>query len=123
MAPKAPAPVPGGSLSAMIVSIIRFRVFPDKEPILPMVWGGQKGMLNDVPGFVHAQLLKDLAEEHSYIIQTVWETEDALTAWKTAAQERGGEHMQRMLRGESVMVDPPYEVRHFEVLLRSDDPD
>lgn len=107
----------------MITSLIRFRVFPDKEQILPMVWGTQKGMLNDVPGALHAQLLKDLSEEHSYVIQTVWESEAALEAWKAEAQARGGEHMARMLRGESVMVDPPYEVRHYEILHRSDDPD
>ena len=107
----------------MITSLIRFRVFPEKEQILPMVWGAQKGMLNEVAGFVHAQLLKDLSTEHSYIIQTVWESEEALTNWKSEARERAGEHMQRMLKGESVMVNPPYEVTHYEVLHRSDDPE
>ena len=107
----------------MITSLIRFKVFPEKDQMVPMVWGAQKTMLNETPGFIHAQLLKDLSAEHSYVIQTTWETEDALTAWKTEASERSGEHMARMLRGESVMVDPPYEVVHYEVLHRSDDPD
>lgn len=113
---------PGEGDRIVITSLIRFKVFPEKEQILPMVWGAQKGMLNDVAGFVHAQLLKDLSAEHSYIIQTTWETEAALLAWKTEARERSGEHMARMLKGESVMVDPPYDVVHYEVLHRSDDP-
>lgn len=107
----------------MISSIIRFRVFPEKEGVLPMVWGAQKRMLNEEPGFVHAQLLKDLSAEHSYVIQTIWESVEALERWKTEAKERGGEHMARMLRGESVMVEPPYEVVRYEILARSDDPE
>jgi len=107
----------------MITSIIRFTVFPDKERVLPMVWGAQKRMLNEAPGFVHAQLAKDLTKANSYIIQTHWESLDALEAWKAEASARGGEHMQRMLRGESVMVNPPYEVTRYDVLYRSDDPE
>ena len=107
----------------MITSLIRFEVFPEKDPMVGMIWGGQKRMLNDQPGFVHAQLLKDRTRDNAYVIQTTWETEEALDTWKAAASEQSGEHMARMLRGESVMVKPPYEVLRYEVLHRSDDPE
>lgn len=107
----------------MITSMIRFEVFPEKDPMVAMIWGGQKRMLNESPGFIHAQLLKDQSRDNAYVIQTTWETEEALDAWKTDARDRGGEHMARMLRGESVMVKPPYEVVRYEILHRSDDPE
>jgi heme-degrading monooxygenase HmoA len=104
--------------AGQIVSEIRFRVFEGKEDMLPKIWGGQRNMLEGVEGALGAELRKGPGERE-FLIVTRWENLEALEAWKEAAREKGGKHMARMLRGESRMVEPPYEVTRWEVLVSS----
>lgn len=87
--------------------------------ILEKVWPSQRNMLKDTKGFISARLMRSNEDKRIFIIETVWENEDSLNAWKTAAREKGGEHIERMLKGESKMVEPPYTVERYSVISES----
>ncbi len=100
------------------VSMIRFRVFAEKAEVLPKVWTAQRNMLAGNPGFLEAELLRGEAPDE-FVIMTRWETPGHLETWKANAREQGGKHMAAMLRGESTMVSPPYEVVRYQVIASS----
>ena len=100
------------------VSQIRFRVFPEKAEVLPRIWAAQRNMAAASPGFLSAELLRGPGE-HEFMIVTRWQSAADLDRWKEAAREKGGKHMAAMLRGESKMVEPPYQVSRWEVLVSS----
>lgn len=105
-------------VEGQIVSQIRFRVFAGKEDLLPRIWGSQRNMLEGTPGFLEAELRRGPGERE-FLIVTRWEDEASLDAWKEKAREKGGKHMAAMLRGESKMVEPPYEVTRWSTLVAS----
>lgn len=72
------------------VSLIDINVFEDKVDVLPKVFGMQKNMLQGVPGFVSAALLKG-PNPQQFGIFTQWESVQALEDWKKQASEKGGE--------------------------------
>lgn len=100
------------------VSLIRFRVFSEKAEVLPRIWAAQRNMLAGQPGFLSAELLSGPGDSE-FLIMTRWESAADLDRWKEAAREKGGKHMAAMLRGESKMVEPPYEVSRWEVQVSS----
>jgi heme-degrading monooxygenase HmoA len=100
------------------VSQIRFQVFEGKQHILPKIWASQRNMAIGTEGFIDAELRKGPGERE-FLIVTRWENEEALNAWKEKAREKGGKHMAAMLRGESKMVEPPYEVTRWTTLVAS----
>lgn len=103
----------------MVVSIIRFKVKKMKGFILKKVWPAQRNMLKETEGFVSARLMQSNTEPRLYIIETLWESEEALEKWKKTAREKGGERMERMLRGETKMVELPYTVERYTVISES----
>lgn len=103
----------------MIMSVVELKVKPLKSLIMQQVWGAQKNLLQNVPGFVSAELFEVQEQERTYAIVTRWESLESLERWRLAAREQGGEHLERMLRGESRIVEPPYRVSRMELLTAS----
>ncbi len=101
------------------VSLIDINVFEEKVDVLPKIFGMQKNMLQGVPGFVSAALLKG-PNPQQFGIFTQWESVQDLEEWKKQAAEKGGKHMQAMLRGESKVVQPPYTSTRWDVVVASD---
>lgn len=103
----------------MFIAMNRFRVLPGFEEAFEAQWANRRGRLAEVPGYVEFHMLKGpKAEDHTlYASHTVWENQDAFTAWTRSEQfrdahARAGESKVQYLSG------PHFE--GFDVILHED---
>lgn len=90
----------------MYIAMNNFRVNPDKSAEFEDAWRKRESYLADVPGFVSFHLLRGPNEEGTqwYASHTVWENEQAFTAWTQSEAFRKA-HAQARLT--DVMQGPP----------------
>lgn len=83
----------------MYLTMNRFRVKPGQEAAFEAVWTNRDSHLKEVPGFVSFHLFKGTLrpEYHLYASHTLWDSEEAFTAWTRSdafrsAHRGAGEH-------------------------------
>ena len=76
----------------MYVAMNRFKVAAGSEEVFESIWKGRDSRLAELAGFISFHLLKGktFAEEGYtlYASHTVWENEEAFTAWTKSEQFR-----------------------------------
>lgn len=103
----------------MYIAMNRFRVLPGFEEAFEAQWRSRHGRLAELPGYIEFHMLKGpKAEDHTlYASHTVWESQEAFTAWTKSEQfrsahARAGESKVQYLSG------PHFE--GFDVIIHED---
>lgn len=67
----------------MYIAMNRFKIAPGSEEAFEKVWETRDSQLDGVPGFKDFKLLRGPSyEDHTlYASHSVWDSEDAFTAW------------------------------------------
>lgn len=103
----------------MYIAMNRFRVVPSHEEAFEAMWRDRQGRLSEVPGYVEFHMLKGpKAEDHTlYASHTVWESQEAFTAWTKSEQFRAA-HANAGQSKVQYLSGPHFE--GFEVIIHED---
>lgn len=97
----------------------RFKITPGHEDAFEEVWRTRDSHLKDVPGFKQFKLLRGPAgEEHTlFASHSIWESEDAFTAWTKSEAFRAA-HANAGDNRDMYLGHPQFE--GFEVVIDHD---
>jgi len=100
----------------MFIAMNRFRIALGSEEVFEELWRRRDSYLEEVPGFRTFQLLKGPADEEAvlYASHTVWESQEAFSAWTESEHFRKAHAQARAPQG-TYLGHPQFE--GFEVVL------
>ena len=103
----------------MYIAMNRFKITPGHEDAFEEVWRTRDSHLKDVPGFKQFKLLRGPAgEEHTlFASHSIWESEDAFTAWTKSEAFRAA-HANAGDNRDMYLGHPQFE--GFEVVIDHD---
>ena len=100
----------------MYIAMNRFQITPGHEQDFEELWRKRDSRLADVPGFREFQLLRGPTDDTCtlYASHTVWESEDAFSAW-TESESFAKAHAQARAPKGTYLGHPCFE--GFQVIL------
>ncbi|MBW2282878.1 MAG: antibiotic biosynthesis monooxygenase [Deltaproteobacteria bacterium] len=100
----------------MYIAMNRFQITPGHEQDFEELWRSRDSQLAEVPGFREFQLLRGPTDDTCtlYASHTVWESEDAFSAW-TESESFAKAHAQARAPKGTYLGHPRFE--GFQVIL------
>lgn len=103
----------------MYIAMNRFRVVPDFEEAFEEMWRNRERHLSTVPGYLEFRMLKGPKhDDHSlYASHTIWQNQEAFTAWTKSEQFRAAHARAGESRGKIEYLSGP-QFEGFEVIIQ-----
>ena len=95
----------------MYIAMNKFRVIADKGDEFESAWRSRESYLEDVPGFIKFQLLRN--DDGVFISHSTWENQQTFHDW-TESEAFQKAHAQGSLKG---LLQGPPEFSGFEVVI------